>query len=102
MESGDSRSDQSSDQEQVYILQGPSESDELVPSSERRLVYRSKNMRLPKTVLMVLTGEALLANSKLVQEEYNGQILTKLKLFTMCLRKEAYMVHVFPVTCVCK
>ena len=43
----------------MYILQGPSESDELVPSSERRLVYRSKNMRLPKMVLMVLTGEAL-------------------------------------------
>ena len=48
LESDGCRSDQSSDQERVYISQGPSEFDELVPSFGRRPVHRSRNLRLPK------------------------------------------------------
>ena len=47
VESDACRTDQSSDQERVYISQGPSESDEPVSSSARRPVH-SRSLRLPK------------------------------------------------------
>ena len=88
VESDDCRSDQSSDQERVYISQGPSESDELV-SSGRRPVHRSRNLRLPKMSFDGTYWQGFVSQFKAYARRMQWTELDKVDAFAMCLRKEA-------------
>ena len=88
MESDDCRSDQSSDQEQVYISQGSSESDEPVSYSGRRPVH-SRYLRLPKMSFNVTYWRGLVGQFKAYARRMQWTELDKVDAFAMCLRKEA-------------
>ena len=88
VESDDCRSDQSSDQEQVYISQGPSESDEPV-SSGRRPVHRSRNLRLPKMSFDGTYWRGFVSQFEAYARRMQWTELDKVDAFAMCLRKEA-------------
>ena len=89
VESDDCRSDQSSDQEQVYISQGPSESDEPVSSSRRRPVHRSRNLRLPKMSFDGTYWRGFVSQFEAYARRMQWTELDKVDAFAMCLRKEA-------------
>ena len=88
VESDDCRSDQSSDQERVYISQGPSESDELVSSSGTRPVH-SRNLRLPKMSFDETYWRGFVSQFEAYARRMQWTELDKVDAFAMCLRKEA-------------
>ena len=89
VESDHCRSDQSSDQERVYISQGPSESDKPVPSSGRRPVHRSRNLRLPKMSFDGTYWRGFVSQFEAYARRMQWTELNKIDSFAMCLRKEA-------------
>ena len=89
VESDDCGSDQSSDQERVYISQGPSESDEPVTSSRRRPVHRSRNLRLPKMSFDGTYWRDFSSQFEAYVRRMQLTELNKVDAFAMCLRKEA-------------